>query len=360
MRRSIAAVLGCLLMIVSCAGATRACTCFSLDTPDGPIFGCNLDLFIPGDGLVFINQRGVAKEGLQASTTGSKAKWVSKYGSVTFNLAGREFAVGGINEAGLVVGSMEVRASRMPKPDERNPLTIGTWAQYVLDNCSSVEEVIALDARVRIEDETPPVHFLVADASGHCASIEWMKGKLVSHTGDELPVKAMTNMPYDLALAAYRRGGPHWWWSNPGQSAERFAAAHERCEAYDPSYDTNAVRYAFGTLTQAVAAPHTKWNLVYDVAKREVWYRSAVNPKIKHLSLADFDLSCETPLLMLDVNAPLEGDVAAAFKPYDHNANLALFRTLCARFKLDVPPEEAAGIMRQFEAYECAEGEPAE
>jgi penicillin V acylase-like amidase (Ntn superfamily) len=82
MRTLVTAALCCLLLISPLVGPSWACTSFCLDTPDGPVFGSNLDLFIPGDGLVFVNQRGIAKEGYEASTTGETAKWVSKYGSV--------------------------------------------------------------------------------------------------------------------------------------------------------------------------------------------------------------------------------------------------------------------------------------
>jgi penicillin V acylase-like amidase (Ntn superfamily) len=37
---------------------------------------------------------------------------------------------------------MELRVSKLPEPDERTPVTLGTWAQYVLDTCASVEEVM--------------------------------------------------------------------------------------------------------------------------------------------------------------------------------------------------------------------------
>jgi penicillin V acylase-like amidase (Ntn superfamily) len=162
-------LLSCLLI-----GSSRACTCFCLDTPDGPVFGSNLDLFIPGDGLVFINQRGIAKESFPslAGATGRTAKWVSRYGSVTFNLAGREWAFGGMNEAGLVLGTMELRASEFPRRDERPALPIGPWAQYVLDTCGTVREAIQVDSKVRIEDPAPPVHYLIADADGDCAALE--------------------------------------------------------------------------------------------------------------------------------------------------------------------------------------------
>lgn len=354
MRLLATAVFGWMLLLVPLTRLASACTNFCLDTPEGPIFGCNLDLFFPGDGLVVINQRGIAKRGFQTSTNGKTAEWISRYGSVTFNLAGREFAFGGMNEAGLVVGSMELRASEFPEPDERVPLTVGTWAQYVLDTCARAVDVVRIDAEVRIEDSTPPVHFLIADADGNCAAIEWMDGKLVAHTGKDLPVKAMSNMPYARALAAYQRGGPRWWWSNPGQSAERFAAAAARNESFDARHDTSAVRHVFTTLTRYVAAPHTQWNIVYDIPKREVWYRSVASPAVKHVSLGAFDLSCDAPVLMLDVNADLEGDVEPFFEPYDHDVNLAVFRTLCARYEIDVSADVAAGIMRHFEEFDCA------
>ncbi|MBW2619148.1 MAG: hypothetical protein JRC92_09765, partial [Deltaproteobacteria bacterium] len=95
MRTLVTAALCCLLLLYPLVGLSWACTSFCLDTPGGPVFGANLDLFIPGDGLVFVNRRGIAKEGRQLSTTGETAKWTSEYGSVTFSLAGREFAWSG-------------------------------------------------------------------------------------------------------------------------------------------------------------------------------------------------------------------------------------------------------------------------
>jgi len=354
MRTSIATALGGLAALCLAAGPARACTDFCMDTPAGPVFGCNLDLFIPGDGLVFVNRRGIAKEGFQPGTTGKTASWVSKYGSVTFNLAGREFAFGGMNEAGLVVGSMELRKSRFPDRDERPGVTGSTWAQYVLDTCGGVDEVMQVDSRVRIEDSAPPVHFLIADSTGRCVAVEWLDGECVYRTGEDLPVKAMSNLRYERALAAYQRGGPHWWWSNPGRSAERFADAETRMRTFDPTGGADPVAYAFETLTRVVGAPHTRWSIVYDIPEREVWFRSVRSPALKHMSLRDFDLSCEAPLLMLDVNAALEGEVKDAFRPYDHDVNLALFRTLCARFELDVSAQTADQLMELIEGFECA------
>ena len=97
-----ATTLCCLLLICPLAYPSWACASFCLDTPDGPVFGTNLDPLISEDGLVTVNLRGVAKKGIRQSTTGERARWVSKYGSVTFSLAGREYAWSGINEAGVL------------------------------------------------------------------------------------------------------------------------------------------------------------------------------------------------------------------------------------------------------------------
>ena len=106
MRTLATAALCCLLLIYSLDGTDRACTSFCLDTPDGPVFGSNLDLFIPGDGHVIVNRRGIAKENIRQSTNGETAKWVSEYGSVTFSLAGRGLAWSGMNESGLLMTSI--------------------------------------------------------------------------------------------------------------------------------------------------------------------------------------------------------------------------------------------------------------
>jgi hypothetical protein len=354
MRTPSAALLILIALMFPPTDPASACTSFVMDTPGGPVFGANLDLFIPGDGLIFVNHRGVEKQGLHAGTTGETEHWVSEYGSVTFNVAGREFVWGGMNEAGLVVTSMELRAGEYPKPDERPAVLKGNWGQYVLDTCSSINDVIARVESVRVQDSEPTDHYLVADAAGNALAVEYLDGKLVYHAGGELAVKAMTNMRYDRALYAYEHGGTRWWWSNPGQSAERFATCQVRAETFDAARDTSAVDYAFDTLVHYVAAPHTRWNIVFDIADREIHYRSVQSPAGKRIALSAFDFACEAPFLMLDVNAKVEGDVEARFVPYDPAVNLSLFRTFCDRYGIDVTEEDSAGLMEFFDGFGCA------
>lgn len=171
----------------------RKCSSFCLDNGDYCVFGANQDNNIDA-GLLFVNKRHVLKMGWDPSTTGEYARWISKYGSVTVVHAGYQMAWAGMNEAGLMISTMSLGATQNPPADERPPLSSSFWAQYLLDNFATVEEVIASDSMVRIFDTVD--HYLVCDRTGDCATIEYLEGKMVAHTGDTLPVKALTNSVY--------------------------------------------------------------------------------------------------------------------------------------------------------------------
>ncbi len=351
------------LMLISLqAGQSRACTSFCLETPDGPVFGSNMDLFL-GEGIVYVNPRGVAKEGFRESTAGETAKWVSRYGSVTFSLVGREFAWSGMNEVGLVMSTMQLMVSRLADADERIPFDSGALLQYVLDTCSTVEEAIETISLVRlVDDGNSPSHYLLADATGSCAALEHLEGELVRYTGDDLPIKALANATYESSLAfADREVVPPF---NPGESVERVAAAAAEMDAFHSELGVSAVDYALRILTETVVAPkrwwsdwfdepYTRWSVAYDIAARKVYFRTVESKRVKHLSLDSFDLSCTTPLLMLDVNAELEGNVERFFTPYDHDINLKVFRDFCDRWEIEISAEDAVGLMRFFEGFEC-------
>jgi penicillin V acylase-like amidase (Ntn superfamily) len=348
--RVLFSILLVLIVAVSWPGTvSSACTSFCLELKEGPIFGTNLDLHI-GEGLLFANKHGVVKQGYMPSTTGEVAKWTSKYGSLTFNLLGREFAWCGINEAGLVVSTMWLEQSGLPAPDERPPLVSPMWVQYQLDNCSTIREVIETDSLVRLTQDA--CHFLVCDASGDCATIEFLDGRLVFHMGDDLPVKALTNIPYAETLSLFKSDSiPE---EDPGDSVKRFFGAARDIEAYAEPPPVSPVDYAMRTLTETVVADRTKWSIVFVMPYRDVHFRTAENPSLRHVSLREFDLSCESPLMMLDVNSPVKGDVRKHFKEYDRDVNLGVFSSFCERWGIEVTQEEAQSFMVFLEGFPCA------
>ena len=82
------------------------CSSFFLKNGEKMIFGKNYDWHLEF-GYLMINKRNVTKTAMQAgTTTDSPATCTSRYGSVTFNQYGREFPMGGVNEAGLAIEVM--------------------------------------------------------------------------------------------------------------------------------------------------------------------------------------------------------------------------------------------------------------
>ena len=75
----------------------------------------------------------------------------------------------GVNEAGLVMSTMSLNQTQLPRPDARPVLDSGNWIQYLLDTCATVDEVLATDDVVR---NLTVDHYLVADRSGGSAVIE--------------------------------------------------------------------------------------------------------------------------------------------------------------------------------------------
>jgi len=175
------------------SASPHGCSSFCLDNGDYCLFGANQDNRIDA-GLIYVNKRHVLKTGWDASTSGQYARRVSKYGSVTFVHAGYQLAWAGMNEAGLMISTMALPETRNPPADDRPPLGSSFWAQYQLDNHATVEEVIASDSRVRIADTVD--HYLVCDRTGACVTVEYLEGEMVCHTGQSLPVKALTNSVY--------------------------------------------------------------------------------------------------------------------------------------------------------------------
>jgi choloylglycine hydrolase len=234
----------------------------------------------------------------------------------------------------------------------------------VLDTCGSVQEATRVNSLVRLYDDADsPCHFLVADADGDCAVFEYLDGRFVCYQGGNLPVKALANATYAASLAFVEEGLVPAF--NPGRSVERVAAAARKIDSFDMGLGISPVDYSLKVLTETVVAPksfwsdwfdepYTRWSIVFDIAKREAHFRTVASPAVKHLSLEAFDLSCEAPLVMLDVNAELEGNVEEAFMPYDHDVNLKVFREFCDRWGIEVSEEGAVELVHFLESFGCA------
>lgn len=313
------------LVLLFASHAADACTTFCTRG----LFGRNYDWNI-GHGVVTVNKRGMSKS---STAPGQPAQWISRYGSVTFNQYGRDNATGGMNETGLIVEVMWLDGTRYPKPDARVELGALEWVQYQLDNASSVAEVIVQAKRVRISEDAAPLHYLVADAKGNVAAIEFLGGELVVNRGTSL---ALANDVYSDSVAAMQKG-----------ANDRFARATKGLAA------AATVDEAFRLLDD-VAQTHTQWSIVYDIPNRRITWRTKANRERRGLALAGLDFACTTPVRVADIDAG-KGDVTALLRDYTTADNLALVQrsVKATPFLADITEAKIAEAARWPETSQC-------
>ncbi len=341
------------------------CTSFCLDNNGYAVFGSNFDY--PKDiseGLIFVNKRNVSKSLLESDSLRKHVCWTTKYGSVSFNLVTSQAAFAGMNEAGLVISLMGLRDSKCPEPDRRPWIHSYFWLKYVLDNFSTVAEVIASDSTMRIIGRVPPYcapHYLISDKNGNCATIEFLNRKMVAHSGKNLPVKVLANTNYDHSISEWNKISVLKKKGKPVPvmipSLRRFTRAADRVSAYKPTDSLSAIHTAFDILEevsgQKINGGPTRWSMVFDTKNLRIHFKTIIHPVIREIDLQKLDFSCETPVKMMDINEKLSGDITDQLK--DYSFKLHLDHALNARKKwgMEESPEELVQQIRVFDAFPC-------
>jgi choloylglycine hydrolase len=297
------------------------------------------------EAFLLVNKRGVART---AMVDERPAQWTSRYGSVSFNQYGRDFPLGGMNETGLVIENLWLDGTRYPDPDARPALNVLSWIQYQLDMSATVDEVIYSHDHLRISSSVP-LHFFVADRQGEVATIEFLGGRMVHHTGDSLPVAALTNTTYRESLGAYERNQER----SDASSLGRFAIASRRVAEY-PATDRDPVEHAFETLRQA-RQTSTQWSEVYEIDRGRLHYRTRPDSRTRTLDLLDLDFSCSSPVVGIDIHADVTGDVLPHLRRFTARQNLDLIRTAYEKtpFLADRPEFDQRQAARHADDARC-------
>ena len=314
--------------------ALGACSTFKLQKGAELLYGHNLNqpgMNVPG--MVFINKRGVFKTGRSFSEMFTKERlnpsglsWISRYGSITFSAFGRDFPDGGINEAGIYIWEMNDDTA-YPKNDKLPKLEQMNWMQYILDNCTTLDEALA--AAREIEIDGWGWHYFLGDARGDCAAVEFIKGEVVIQRGETMPVPGLFNEPYarELQLSRYFKGfGGLYEPDLNNNKVPRFVKTAVMIRDYDPALD--AVAYGLKMLRQLTVNEEPKWSVLIDVVRKNVYFKTMANPQIKSFSFKDIDFSNHGPVLALNMDQKQGGDVGRSLSPATDDAIEAMLVSL--------------------------------
>ncbi|MEW5807728.1 MAG: DUF2141 domain-containing protein [Acidobacteriota bacterium] len=324
---------------------SHACTHICLKPGEEIVLGYNYDWFFY-DAFIIINKRDVQKMAL-VTGAGRPARWISRYGSVTFNQYGKEFPNGGMNEKGLVICPAWLDDTEYPSRDSGATLNELQWIQYQLDNHGSVDEVIKSDSAVFIVPVFANLRYFVVDASGKTAIIEFLNGKMVVHSGEALPHGVGTNSTYARSVKYLEnpnrlQSAPKW------SSLNRFKTAAELLKKYyfdESRPGLNAVDYAFNVLSE-VSTGITRWTIVFDLKKLRISYRTSEQKPIKEIDLSSFNFDPNTAVQTIDMNNFYSGDISGRFHDYSPELNRNLIMKTCRKLGLAFTDEELEALSR--------------
>ena len=338
-RAALAIVLTAIIAAVFFTAAASACSVFALTARDTTVLGQNLDLDPPFPGCVVVSPRGIEKAVLPwqgngpAPYWGEGPSWTSRYASVTFTCWGRDFIEGGMNEAGLMIDQANLTAV-YPAPDDRPGVSPAQWMQFQLDNYATVGEVLAHLDDLRLDGEE--WHFIVADAGGDCAVIEYLDSAALVYSGSAVEVCALTNTEHRRALShiamdAAFGGGVDI--AAGGDSYGRFARMAAFMRDYDPARSGAIGGYAF-TILDEVRAYDTLRSVVYDSGRKRVSWRTPGNPDTRWLDFESLALEEGSAAAMLGVEEGGPGDASSLLEPWTVEANrLIVDGTVGARLR---------------------------
>ena len=314
--------LALVVIIYSHVSFLQACTTFFINKNGQMVFGRNYD-WVSDAGMICTNLKGLSKFSMQTEN-GETINWISKYGSITFNQYGKEFPTGGMNEKGLVVELMWLDETKYPAPDNRPAIGVLQWIQYQLDNFTTIDEVIATDKLLRISPTgTTPLHYLVADANGKAATIEFLNGKMVVHKGSDLSFPVLTNNTYDESVKAVKNSS-----SNGNNSLERFGEACKMIQQLNTSNISKPLNeYAFDILGEVAQGDFTKWSIVYDITNKTIQFKTNRFKQVKRVSFSAFDFNCTAIAKVWDMNQTANGTINTLFQDFNNDINKRIVET---------------------------------
>lgn len=336
--RKLSAVLATIITLSSFTPLADACTRVLWPTKMGTVVGRNMDWFEDTKSNIWVFPRGIERDGLADKNS---LKWTSRHGSVITTIYDIG-TVDGLNEKGLAANALYLTESEYGKRDDHFPgLSISLWAQYYLDNFSTVKEAVhstevhpyqIISGMLGNSGKKASAHLALSDKSGDSAILEFVDGKLRVYHGRQYHV--MTNSPtFDKQLENLKQyvgfGGSK---DLPGSNlaADRFVRATYYEKNMGPPKTTREAIGGVWSVMRNTAAPFgtrpspntpnlsaTLWTTVADMTNGVYYYGVVLSPTVFWIDLNKIDFKKGAPILKLDVARDPDrlGDVTAQFTP---------------------------------------------
>ncbi|MDD5021145.1 MAG: linear amide C-N hydrolase [Endomicrobiaceae bacterium] len=332
-------------------GVVLACSrVLSANNGQAVLVGRNMDWPENVDSALWFLPRGIQRKGL---TDGNSLIWSAKYSSIVTasSVKGKSFASDGINEKGLEANLLWLDESDYGKRDELRPgLSIALWAQYILDNYSTVEEAVQAIklGEYQIVDVNIPMfiptvgttmsraslHLALADKTGDSAIIEYINGKPVIYHDRNYVI--MTNSPtFDKQqenLKQYSGFGGEKPLPGTSQATDRFVRASFYLKNLPQPHNLREAIAHMLSVTRNVSQPFivsldpkhpytaaTIWRTVGDLTNGYYYYESTISPYLVWADFTEFNSAVGAPAMKLDLskNPDYNGNVSKLFKKAD-------------------------------------------
>lgn len=297
------------------ASVAVACSTVVLGEGEASLVAYSYDIAGTGDGFIVANPSGMHRNSIM---DGDPAQWTAKYNNITFNQLGPGMPTAGMSAAGLVVTLMWNRDVVYSTSGSAAVVNELEFIQRLLDVASSVDEALELINDVRIEGIIP-IHFLLTDSQGAVAVVAPTPDGYDVHTGDKLPIPALTNSSYFQlveGLADYEGFGGDIAPADRdtparASSLKRFVTAADawRTTGPEPRYDQ-----AFSVLDE-VENGETRWQIVFDPNAARVSFQGVEAIEPLHFELIALDFTCQNYPMALNISSITSISTSATFMP---------------------------------------------
>ena len=336
--------LGVLYVGLDCS-PSEACTRFLWNNNKLGVFvSRSMDWPESTQPVLTVFPRGVShdggKVGPEIIVKDNPARWTSKYGSLVTTIYGIG-TIDGLNEKGLGIHMLYLNATDYgPRDVSRPGVHAGLWAQYLLDNTSTVVEALkALEAiqivMVEAHGYQANLHMAIEDATGDSAIVEYIGDKSVVHHDRKFQI--MTNDPtYDEQLELLKKhdfSHPSSTTPLPGNvnASDRFQrTAYFAAILPEPKNEREAIAATlaiarnasvpFGAPYKTFGIYNTEYRTVSNLTKQRYYFELTTSPNVIWADLNKFDLTPGSPVRALNPdNIDLSGDVSDKFQKLERS-----------------------------------------